>query len=142
MRSELIIPNIVMIVMIPIFIIMLASTNRNTSTMQSLLGTDKISEKLDALLEWNISYYSNPFSSNNILYIALLIAFFLFAMLLYYFFLSSKSIFVIADVFLIGKEKERYEHKRRLRDNFIWGVIVTSIISILSGLLLLYIQKK
>jgi len=48
---------------------------------------------------------------------------------------------VPGNIFLIGKECERYNHLISIRDKIVWGVGVTAAVSIVTGFIVWWLTK-
>jgi len=100
-----------------------------------VLATDDLGEKLNFLIEYQITSGQHDFTFPLILSgiaVSVLI-------------LSGIAIrFVrpISDYFLIGKEISKYEKKVETRQRVIWGIVVTTIISVAGGIVVFFITSN
>jgi hypothetical protein len=100
------------------------------SEVDLIIKSNDISEKLNYILKGNTALLKLDYS----FVIPLLIGFFilLFAAL---YINKILSIFIITNVFIIGKEKEIYDRRVKRRANIIWVGLIGLILSIISGIL-------
>lgn len=114
----------------------------NTGGIESALNSSDVLVKLNYIInqqsenKLGISKYS--YSLIPIMFISLLL---MFLPRLLMFFWGKKGVFRITDYFLVGKQKNVYDKKIKIKNNIIWTVGIGFLVSIVAGLLV-YIFTK
>lgn len=115
------------LVLITSFIANMASPS--TSEVNAILDSNNINEKINFLITKDVN---QPFSKY---YIVLLVPMMLGGVYLDDVFNKFASYFFPSNLFLFGKEQERYDKRMDIRSKFIWVIAAGLIISIVAGVL-------
>lgn len=139
--SEIIYNIIQYIIVIPIIIALSFMMNRNyynSSESINAIESKDIVYKLNYLI-CERQEYANEMKTMYIILLCLICILIVPHVLKIFF--GKKGIFIISDCILIGKEIAEYEKKIKLRNNFIWTVLVGMLVSIIGGFLVFLITK-
>lgn len=113
--------------------IVASSSNISDDVIKNVLESNNTNEKLDLLIQI-VHKEKTKIDTNRILPT---IPFFFLAFIMIFFtdkVINSISYFFPANLFLFGKEYDRYKQRMENKKNFFWVIIVGLLISIIGGL--------
>ncbi len=117
-----------------------SSLNPNDISIETALASDDVSLKLNYLLE---KYDSSSLSKTTPLFYGLILFMIIstFDEQIAKMILRPFNYLFPSHVFLFGKEVDRHAKRLTLRQNLLWGVIISSFISLLTGFAIWMITK-
>lgn len=97
--------------------------------LNNVLNSNDILEKVNFIIENNYK------TSNDYNFVIIYLIVFIIVFLITIFINRILSVFIISNIFIIGKEKDVYESRLKRRSNIIWVIVVGLILSVVSGLI-------
>lgn len=97
--------------------------------IQTVLDSQQIEQKLDFLIQQKLSWEELRF-----LFPALMLMPLLLLISLFDFTNKIIAFFRPSNLFLFGPQKQKYDRRRRIVSNVLWGILIAFVISVLAGI--------